>query len=137
MTVVVLTACPPGLRGQLTRWLLEIAPGVFVGHVPARVRDLLWTRIVELVGRGRAIMVHNVQGEQRLGFLVHGHDWTPVDFDGIQLMLRPLPDSRETAGQGPRSVGSGGPPKNWSSAARRRRYASQSRRQALENSDDE
>ncbi|WP_423232601.1 type I-E CRISPR-associated endoribonuclease Cas2e, partial [Bacillus licheniformis] len=42
MTVLVLTACPAGLRGHLTRWLLEISPGVFVGHVPARVRDALW-----------------------------------------------------------------------------------------------
>lgn len=28
MVVIVLTACPVGLRGDLTRWLLEIAPGV-------------------------------------------------------------------------------------------------------------
>ena len=45
MVVVVLTACPVGLRGDLTRWLLEIASGVFVGHVTARVRDRLWERI--------------------------------------------------------------------------------------------
>ncbi|MCQ8210670.1 type I-E CRISPR-associated endoribonuclease Cas2e, partial [Cutibacterium acnes subsp. acnes] len=44
MTVLVLTACPAGLRGHLTRWLLEISPGVFVGHVPTRVRDALWDR---------------------------------------------------------------------------------------------
>ena len=31
MVVIVLTACPAGLRGHLTRWLLEISPGVFVG----------------------------------------------------------------------------------------------------------
>ena len=31
MTVIVVTACPAGLRGHLTRWLLEISPGVFVG----------------------------------------------------------------------------------------------------------
>ena len=43
MTVLVLTACPAGLRGHLTRWLLEISPGVFVGHVPARVRDACGT----------------------------------------------------------------------------------------------
>ncbi|MGO4760857.1 type I-E CRISPR-associated endoribonuclease Cas2, partial [Streptomyces sp. 2MCAF27] len=29
MTVIVLTNCPAGLRGFLTRWLLEISPGVF------------------------------------------------------------------------------------------------------------
>jgi CRISPR-associated protein Cas2 len=88
MTVVILTAVPPGLRGHLTRWLLEISPGVFVGHVSARVRTLMWQRIVEYVDDGRALMVHTTRGEQRLAFNVHGHDWTPVDFDGITLMRR-------------------------------------------------
>jgi CRISPR-associated protein Cas2 len=41
MVVIVLSACPAGLRGHLTRWLVEISAGVFVGHVSARVRDLL------------------------------------------------------------------------------------------------
>lgn len=66
MIVVVLTACPVGLRGDLTRWLLEIAPGVFVGHVTARVRERLWERIVELVKGGRAIMVYSARNEQHL-----------------------------------------------------------------------
>lgn len=88
MVVIVLTAVPPGLRGHLTRWLLEITPGVYVGHATARVRDLMWERIVELVQDGRALMVHSVRGEQRLAFKVHGHDWRPVDFEGITLMRR-------------------------------------------------
>ncbi|GAB3552976.1 CRISPR-associated protein Cas2 [Actinopolyspora lacussalsi] len=88
MTVVVLTAVPPGLRGHLTRWLLEISPGVFVGNVSARVREELWERIREFAADGRAIMVHSTQGEQRLSFEVHGHDWTPVDYDGVKLMRR-------------------------------------------------
>ncbi|WP_329065602.1 type I-E CRISPR-associated endoribonuclease Cas2e [Amycolatopsis sp. NBC_01480] len=88
MTVIVLTAVPPGLRGHLTRWLLEISPGVYVGFVSARVRELIWDRIVEYMADGRALMVYATQGEQRLEFQVHGHDWTPVDFDGITLMRR-------------------------------------------------
>jgi CRISPR-associated protein Cas2 len=88
MTVVILTAVPPGLRGHLTRWLLEISPGVFVGHVSKRVREHMWERIVEFVSDGRALMVHSARGEQRLAFEVHGHDWVPVDHDGITLMRR-------------------------------------------------
>ncbi len=88
MTVVILTAVAVGLRGHLTRWLLEISPGVFVGYVSGRVRDLMWERIVEFVADGRALMVHSTRGEQRLAFRVHGHDWTPVDYDGITLMRR-------------------------------------------------
>lgn len=94
MVVLVLTACPSGLRGHLTRWLLEISAGVFVGHVSARVRDLMWERVVELSKDGRAIMVYSTRGEQRLAFKVHRHDWKTVDLDGVQLMLRPADDSK-------------------------------------------
>lgn len=89
MVVLVLTACPSGLRGHLTRWLLEVSAGVFVGHVSARVRDLMWERVVELAKDGRAIMIYSARGEQHLAFKVHRHDWKPVDLDGVQLMLRP------------------------------------------------
>ena len=112
MIVLVLTAVPPGLRGVVTRWLLEIAPGVFVGHVPARVRDHVWERVVDGVGRGRAILVHSTKGEQRLAFRVHGHDWVPVDMDGLTLMRRPT--APEAAEDGRK------PPPLWSHAARRR-----------------
>lgn len=88
MTVVVLTAVPRGLRGHLTRWLLEIAPGVHVGHVSARVRELMWQRIIQYVDEGRALMVYTARNEQRLAFQVYGHDWEPVDFEGIRLMRR-------------------------------------------------
>jgi CRISPR-associated protein Cas2 len=96
MTVVVLTAVPPGLRGHLTRWLLEISPGVFVGYLSARVRDRMWERIAELMETGRALMVYSARNEQHLTFRVHGHDWSPVDFDGITLMRR-REDQRSTA----------------------------------------
>ncbi|WP_280502408.1 type I-E CRISPR-associated endoribonuclease Cas2e, partial [Nocardia farcinica] len=89
MVVLVLSACPAGLRGHLTRWFLEISPGVFVGIASARVRELAWDRVVELCKDGRAIMIHSTRGEQRLAFKVHRHDWQPVDFDGIHLMRRP------------------------------------------------
>jgi len=49
-----------GSTRHLTRWLLEISPGVFVGHVPARVRDALWDRVIEMCRDGRAILVYTV-----------------------------------------------------------------------------
>jgi len=89
MVVLVLTACPAGLRGYLTRWLLEVNPGVFVGHISSRIRDLMWEKTTELVKEGKAIMVFSARNEQRLQFKVYRHDWIPTDFDGIQLMMRP------------------------------------------------
>ena len=57
MVVVSLTNCPPKLRGDLSKWLLEINTGVYVGQVSARVREALWKRICENVGSGQAAMV--------------------------------------------------------------------------------
>lgn len=95
MVVIVLTACPSGLRGHLTRWLLEIAPGVFCGKVSARVRDEMWNRIIEMSKDGRALMVFSRRGDQGLDFRVHRHDWEPVDFDGVTLIRRPEQASQQ------------------------------------------
>ena len=118
MTVIVVAACPVGLRGHLTRWLLEIAPGVFVGKVSNRVRDLMWLRVLDMVKTGRAIMVYNANNEQGLAFQVHEHNWQPIDIEGINLMLRPAPqETTKDADSSPKS--------GWSNAAQRRRYRRQ------------
>ena len=89
MIVVSLTNCPPRLRGDLTKWLIELNTGVYVGNVSARVRDELWQRICEHVRDGRATMVFTTNNEQGMDFRVHNTTWLPVDYDGIRLMLRP------------------------------------------------
>lgn len=89
MMVLVLTACPAGLRGDLTKWLMEISPGVFVGRPSARIRELLWERTIELSREGRALLVYNSNNEQGMEFRTHRHDWEPVEFDGLTLMMRP------------------------------------------------
>lgn len=111
MVVVVLTAVPAGLRGHLTRWLLEIAPGVFCGRVSARVRDRLWGQIIDLCKDGRALMVFSRPGDQGLDFRVLRHDWEPTDFEGITLMVRPEENDRATSTMRP----------GWSAASHRRR----------------
>jgi len=89
MIVLHLTGCPIGLRGDLTKWLMEISAGVFVGRVSARVRENIWNRVVSLCKNGRAIMVYPAANEQGLNFYVHGDTWEPINFDGLKLMLRP------------------------------------------------
>ena len=117
MTVIVVAACPVGLRGHLTRWLLEISPGVFVGKVSARVRNLMWLRVLEMVRSGRAIMVYSADNEQGLAFEVHQHSWVPVDHEGVHLMLRPAAREQTEGGSG-----SNMQKKGWSNAGRRRRF---------------
>ena len=112
MIVLVLTVVPPRLRGHVSRWLMEISPGVYVGKVSARVRELLWEQVRENIADGRAVMVFPQGNEQGLGFRVHGQEWEPVDYDGLTLMMRPNTKAGRSAG---RRTG-------WSKAARYRRY---------------
>lgn len=89
MIVVSMTKCPPKLRGDLSKWLLEINTGVYVGHVNARVREALWKRICENIRDGQATMVYTTNTEQHMDFYVHNSSWGPVDLDGIKLMKHP------------------------------------------------
>ena len=50
MTVVILIAAPEGLRGHLTRWLVEVSAGVFVGKMNQRLRDRIWPILEARVG---------------------------------------------------------------------------------------
>ncbi|HEX5407455.1 MAG TPA: type I-E CRISPR-associated endoribonuclease Cas2e [Pseudonocardiaceae bacterium] len=123
MTVIVVAACPVGLRGHLTRWLLEIAPGVFVGKISARVRELMWQRVLDMVRTGRATMVYAADNEQGLAFEVHKHNWRPTDIDGITLMLRPATASPDSA-EAPDSTTTPTLQTGWSKASKRRRFGS-------------
>lgn len=97
MTVtVVLSDCPQKLRGDMTKWFVEINTGVYVGNLNSRVRDEVWDRITENIGHGHATMVFSTSGEQKIDFRVHNAYWEPVDFDGIKLMRRP--ESAVTSG---------------------------------------
>lgn len=89
MIVVTLTDCPPRLRGDLSKWLLEINTGVYVGQLNKRVREELWKRICDNLPRGRATMVYSANNEQGMEFRVHNTRWMPVDFEGLTLMMRP------------------------------------------------
>ncbi|WP_328457598.1 type I-E CRISPR-associated endoribonuclease Cas2e [Streptomyces sp. NBC_00386] len=117
MTVIVLTNCPAGLRGFLTRWLLEISAGVFVGNPSARIRDVLWEEVQQYASQGRALLAHTTNSEQGFTFRTHDHAWHPTDYEGVTLIRRPDPATRATA-PAPESE----PPSGWSRAAKRRRF---------------
>lgn len=114
MIVVVLSVAPSKLRGYLTRWLFEISSGVYVGKVSARVRELLWERIKDNVGRGRAVLVYPSDNEQGLQFRTFGQEWQPVDYDGLELIMRPNTSQKQQQ-RGMRKTG-------WSKASRYRKY---------------
>src|SRR5690349_7244150 len=65
MLVISTTAVPDHVRGALTRWLTEPAPGLYVGTVTVRVREGLWSAVAATVGDGAAVCVHPAGNEQR------------------------------------------------------------------------
>ncbi|ACY96533.1 type I-E CRISPR-associated endoribonuclease Cas2e [Thermomonospora curvata] len=98
MTVIATTAIPDHLRGALTRWMIEPAPGLYVGTLSARVRTELWTAVSASIGDGAAVLLHPDANEQ--GFTLHTagrRRRTPIDFDGLTLIaLNPAEPDNES-----------------------------------------
>ncbi|MHB1007509.1 MAG: type I-E CRISPR-associated endoribonuclease Cas2e [Chloroflexota bacterium] len=90
MVVLVLEKVPVGLRGELTRWLLELRAGVFVGDVSAMVREKLWEKACESLKEGGAILAYNSDSEQGFSLRLAGAtDRLIEDFEGLQLVRKP------------------------------------------------
>lgn len=90
MIVICVTNCPPGLRGDLSKWLSEINTGVYIGKLSAKVRDELWDRICDSIKSGQATMVYSTNNEQGYAFLTHNTTWVATDYEGITLMKKPV-----------------------------------------------
>jgi CRISPR-associated protein Cas2 len=92
MVVIATTAVPDHLRGALSRWMIEVTPGLFVGTLSARVRDELWTAASEVVGDGAAVLIHPDNSEQGFALRTAGERRRrPIDLDGLTLVaMRPL-----------------------------------------------
>lgn len=102
MVVLATTAVPDHLRGALSRWTIEVVPGIFVGTVSARVRDELWKAVCDTVADGAALLVHPAPTEQGFALRTAGtRRRVPIDFDGLTLirMTAPLrqPESAKEA----------------------------------------
>jgi CRISPR-associated protein Cas2 len=82
MIVLVVSRVSPSLRGRLTRWLLPLKTGVFVGTLSVRVRDGLWRATCQSLRGGWAVMLHSAKTEQ--GFEIQAHGPAPVAFEDIE-----------------------------------------------------
>lgn len=88
MVVITMSCCPQKLRGDLTRWMIEIDTGVYVGNLNARIRDSVWERVCKNLNGGHAAMAFSANNEQKLDFRVYNTDREPIDLDGIKLMRK-------------------------------------------------
>lgn len=87
MVVVDTTDVPDHVRGALTRWLTEPAPGLYVGTVSSRVREELWRTVAASVGTGMAVCIHPDDNEQRYTVRTAEQRRRSIfDSDGLQLV---------------------------------------------------
>ena len=94
MLVVVTENVPPGLRGRVAIWLLQIRAGVYVGDVSQRVREMIWQQCTELSDEGSVVMAWATNTESGFDFQTIGKNRRiPVEMDGLRLVsFLPLED---------------------------------------------
>lgn len=98
MVVLIMERAPVGLRGELSRWMIEPRVGVFVGNVSGMVRDRLWEKACKESRGGSAALVYSSQTEQ--GFAVRTYGDASRSLEEVDgLILVRVPDrSRKAAG---------------------------------------
>lgn len=90
MLVMILEKVPIGARGELTRWLVEVKSGVFVGHVSARVRDKLWEKYEQAKRVGGVTQIWSTNTEQKFQMRMSGDTARQiVEMEGLQLIRIP------------------------------------------------
>ena|SRR5579871_5547420 len=89
MLVMILERSPESLRGELSRWLIQLRPGVFLGNPSRRVRDELWTKACRKNPEGTVTQIWTAPTEQGFAYRQAGVlDHTLMDFEGLGLITR-------------------------------------------------
>lgn len=89
LTVIALERVPAGVRGDLTRWMLQPATGIFVGDISAAVQSRLWERVCTYKRAGACVMVTAARNEQGFELRQHGERAVElIDLDGFALVRR-------------------------------------------------
>lgn len=86
MVILILEKVPPSLRGEVSRWLVEVRAGVFVGKLSALVRDEIWNHVAAMIGQGAALMIWSTNTEQGFSIRSIGQGSRSLeDIDGVIL----------------------------------------------------
>lgn len=96
MVIMILERVTPGLRGELSRWLLEPKAGVFVGTVSALVRDRLWEHTCEKLRGGGGMLIYSAANEQGFAVKYAGETRRMTrEYEGLTLIC--TPEARATS----------------------------------------
>lgn len=87
MTLLVLEKVSPSLRGECTRYLIQVGTGVFIGTLNAIVREKLWETVKQKSEGGNCLLAYSTNNEQGFSMETFGNPRrTVIDFDGLQLI---------------------------------------------------
>ena len=90
MVVMILERVPRGLRGDLSRWMIEPKAGIFLGRMTARLRDKLWQKAVAGSRGGACLQAWNTPSEQGFTVRTHGDGSRKIiDVEGLSLVAVP------------------------------------------------
>ena len=86
LTILVLEKTPSGLKGEVSKWMLAVAPGVFVGRPSKLVRERLWSLTIGKLGKeGRCLMLWSAPTEQGYEIRAWGNMDRVLDLEGVFL----------------------------------------------------
>ncbi len=90
VVILIVERAPRGLRGELSRWLIEPRTGVFVGNLSAMVRDRLWDLVTREPPPVAGMLIYGARNEQRFVIQTHGDPSRQVvDHEGLTLVRIP------------------------------------------------
>jgi CRISPR-associated protein Cas2 len=85
--VMILEKLPRSLRGALSRWLIEVRPGTFLGNPSQRVRDELWKKVTQRPPLGYVLQLWSAPTPQGFEYRQYGASQRQlVDFEGVALV---------------------------------------------------
>lgn len=89
LTVITIKNSPNSLRGDLTKWMQEIASGVYVGNFNSKIREELWKRVCQNIKNGEATLSYSARNEIGYNFDTWQTHREVIDYDGIPLVYFP------------------------------------------------
>jgi CRISPR-associated protein Cas2 len=87
MVIMILEKVSVSTRGELSRWLMEVDTGTYIGHISAMVRDRLWDKCISIKGNGSVFQAWSTNNEQHFNMRLSGSKKRQiVNWEGLLLV---------------------------------------------------
>jgi CRISPR-associated protein Cas2 len=87
MIIIVSECIVSKLKGKLRLYLFEIRPGVYIGNVSKKTREILWGYVKAFYKKGSVLMMWNTNSELGFEFISLGEDkYKSIEIDGLNFI---------------------------------------------------